>query len=86
LFFLSLFIAPLVGAIPSFATAPALILHPDRPRRKSANARRHVPRRFPDEFGHTPFSIEAKIPWKCHRLVNGTEAYGRLPVMKEVKT
>jgi AGZA family xanthine/uracil permease-like MFS transporter len=26
LFFLSLFIAPLVGAIPSFATAPALIL------------------------------------------------------------
>jgi len=30
-------------------------------------------------------SIEEKIPWKCHRLVIGTGAYGRLPVMKEVK-
>ena len=42
-------------------------------------------RKFHDEFGHTPLSIEEKIPWKCHRLVIGTEAYGRLPVMKEVK-
>ena len=42
-------------------------------------------RKFRDEFGHTPLSIEEKIPWKCHRLVIGTEAYGRLPVMKEVK-
>jgi hypothetical protein len=42
-------------------------------------------RRFRDEFGHTPLSIEEKIPWKCHRLVIGTGAYGRLPVMKEVK-
>jgi len=25
------------------------------------------------------------MPWKCHRLVIGTGAYGRLPVMKEVK-
>jgi len=41
-------------------------------------------RRFRDEFGHTPLSIEEKIPWKCHRLVIGTGAYGRLPVMKEV--
>ena len=30
-------------------------------------------------------SIEEKIPWKCHRLVIGTGALGRLPVMKEVK-
>jgi hypothetical protein len=37
------------------------------------------------EFGHTPLSIEEKIPWKCHRLVIGAAAYGRLPVMKEVK-
>src|SRR3984893_12587264 len=42
-------------------------------------------KRFRDEFGHTPLSIEEKIPWKCHRLVIGTGAYGRLPVMKEVK-
>jgi hypothetical protein len=42
-------------------------------------------RKFRDEFGHTPLSIGEKIPWKCHRLVIGTGAYGRLPVMKEVK-
>jgi hypothetical protein len=42
-------------------------------------------RRFRDEFGHTPLSIEEKIPWKCHRLVIGTGAYGRLPVTKEVQ-
>jgi hypothetical protein len=41
--------------------------------------------KFRDEFGHTPLSIEEKIPWKCQRLVIGTGAYGRLPVMKEVK-
>ena len=40
---------------------------------------------FRDEFGHTPLSIKEKIPWKCKRLVIGTGAYGRLPVMKEVK-
>jgi hypothetical protein len=42
-------------------------------------------KRFRDEFGHTPLSIEEKIPWKYRRLVIGTGAYGRLPVMKEVK-
>jgi hypothetical protein len=42
-------------------------------------------KRFRDEFGHTPLSLEEKIPWKCHRLVIGTGTYGRLTVMKEVK-
>ena len=42
-------------------------------------------KKFRDEFGHTPLSIEEKIPWKCRRLVIGTGAYGALPVMKEVK-
>jgi hypothetical protein len=42
-------------------------------------------KKFRIEFGHTPLSIEEKIPWKCKRLVIGTGAYGRLPVMKEVK-
>jgi hypothetical protein len=42
-------------------------------------------KKFRDEFGHTPLSIEEKIPWKCQRLVIGTGTYGRLPVMKEVK-
>jgi hypothetical protein len=42
-------------------------------------------KKFRDKSGHTPLSIEEKIPWKCKRLVIGTGAYGRLPVMKEVK-
>jgi hypothetical protein len=42
-------------------------------------------KKFREEFGHTPLSIEERIPWKCHWLVIGTRAYGRLPVMKEVK-
>jgi hypothetical protein len=43
-------------------------------------------KQFRDEFGHTPLSIEEDIPWKCQRLVVGTGANGRLPVMKEVKS
>ena len=41
-------------------------------------------RKFRDAFGHTPLSIEEKIPWECQRLVIGTGT-GDLPVMKEVK-
>ena len=41
-------------------------------------------KQFRDAFGHTPLSIEEKIPWKCHRLVVGTGT-GALPVMDEVK-
>src|ERR1700739_2801177 len=40
-------------------------------------------KRFRDRFGHTPLSIEEKIPWKCQRLVIGTGT-GALPVMEEV--
>ena len=42
-------------------------------------------KKFRDEFGHTPLSVEEKIPWKCQRLVVGTGAHGGLPVMEEVK-
>lgn len=42
-------------------------------------------KKFRDEFGHTPVSVEEKIPWKCERLVIGTGADGNLPVMREVK-
>ena len=42
-------------------------------------------KQFSDTLGHTPVSIEEKIPWKCCQLVIGTGAYGRLPVMEEVK-
>jgi|SRR5881628_3998022 len=41
-------------------------------------------KQFRGEFGHTPLSVEEKIPWKCRRLVVGTGT-GALPVMEEVK-
>jgi hypothetical protein len=41
-------------------------------------------KKFRDEFGHTPVSIEEDIPWKCSRLIIGT-GEGALPVMEEVK-
>jgi hypothetical protein len=40
---------------------------------------------FRDTFGHTPLSVEEKIPWKCRRLVVGTGAHGALPVMDDVR-
>jgi hypothetical protein len=40
-------------------------------------------KKFREAFGHTPISIEEKIPWKCQYLVIGTGT-GALPVMKEV--
>jgi len=42
-------------------------------------------KQFRDDFGHTPLSIEEKIPWKCDRLIIGTGAHGSLPVMDEVQ-
>ena len=42
-------------------------------------------KKFQEEFGHTPLSAEEKIPWKCRQLVIGTGAYGKLPVMQEVR-
>ena len=41
-------------------------------------------KKYRDEYGHTPVSLEEGIPWKCKRLVVGT-GFGALPVMKEVK-
>src|SRR5260221_416759 len=41
-------------------------------------------KKFRGAFGHTPLSIEEKIPWKCRRLVIGTGT-GALPIMEEVK-
>ena len=50
-----------------------------RERKKKAS------KRFREEFGHTPLSIEEDIPWTCRRLVIGTGAYGKLPVMDDVR-
>ena len=42
-------------------------------------------KRYRDQAGHTPLSIEEKIPWGGNQLIVGTGAYGRLPVMPEVQ-
>jgi hypothetical protein len=42
-------------------------------------------KKFQEQFGHTPLSIEEEIPWNCRQLVVGSGAYGRLPVMQEVR-
>ncbi len=41
-------------------------------------------KKFRDEFGHTPVSVQEKIPWRCRRLIIGTGT-GALPVMDDVK-
>lgn len=41
-------------------------------------------KRHREALGHTPLSVEEKIPWKCRRLVIGTGAEGALPVMDAV--
>src|SRR5215467_5785173 len=41
-------------------------------------------KKFREEFGHTPLSMEEEIPWSCRRLVIGTGS-GALPVMEAVK-
>ena len=35
-------------------------------------------------YGHTPLSAAEAIPWCGLRLIVGTGAYGRLPIMPEV--
>jgi len=42
-------------------------------------------RKFREQFGPTPLSLEEEIPWKCRRLIVGSGKYGALPVMDEVK-
>jgi hypothetical protein len=41
-------------------------------------------KKYRDNFGHPPVSVEEEIPWNCRRLVIGTGT-GALPVMEEVK-
>jgi hypothetical protein len=39
---------------------------------------------YRDRFGHTPLSAAESIPWGGPRLIVGTGADGRLPIMPEV--
>lgn len=50
-----------------------------------ARKRRKGPSKgYRDEFGHTPLSVDEEIPWTAPRLIVGSGADGRLPVMREV--
>jgi hypothetical protein len=52
----------------------------------TVRTRRKKPsKRLRGSFGHTPLSIEERIPWDCRRLVVGTGADGALPVTDEVR-
>jgi hypothetical protein len=42
-------------------------------------------KKFREQFGHTPLAIEEEISWRCSRLVIGSGAYGRLPVIQKVE-
>ncbi len=39
---------------------------------------------YRERYGHTPLSAEESIPWDGPRLIVGTGADGRLPIMAEV--
>jgi hypothetical protein len=52
--------------------------------RGSIGKRHKKPSKVFTQFDHTPLSAKEDIPWNCHRLIIGTGAYGRLPVMSEV--
>jgi len=52
---------------------------------KVSKRKKKLSKKFRDKYGHTPLSIEEKIPWKCSCLVIGTGAEGALPIMEEVK-
>jgi len=47
--------------------------------------KKKLSKQFRDAYGHTPLTTEEEIPWKCRRLVIGTGAYGKLPIMAELK-
>jgi hypothetical protein len=53
-------------------------------RREIRKRKKKESKKYRDESGHTPLSLDENIPWKCQRLVVGTGAYGRLPVREEV--
>jgi hypothetical protein len=36
------------------------------------------------EYGHTPLSVDERIPWSAQQLIIGTGAGGQLPIMPEV--
>src|ERR1022692_5179598 len=41
-------------------------------------------KKFREDFGHTPLSLEEEIPWKCRCLMIGTGS-GALPVIEDLE-
>jgi hypothetical protein len=41
-------------------------------------------KKYKEKFGHTPLSLDEKIPWGGKELIVGTGFEGHLPVMPEV--
>jgi hypothetical protein len=39
---------------------------------------------YREQYGHTPLSADEEIPWGGKRLIIGTGAYGKLPIMREI--
>lgn len=50
-----------------------------------AKRRKGPSKAYRDTFGHTPLSVREVIPWGGRRLIVGTGADGRLPVLPEVR-
>ncbi len=50
-----------------------------RPRKKGPSKARR------SEYGHTPLTVAEDLPWSATRLIIGTGASGRLPVLDEVR-
>ena len=44
-------------------------------RGKISKRRKSASKPFRSRFGHTPVSLDEKIPWKCKRLIIGTGAH-----------
>jgi hypothetical protein len=51
---------------------------------KFRNGKRRPPKRFRDDFGHTPVSVEERIPWKFRTLITNEILF--IPAGIEVET
>ena len=54
-------------------------------RGKIGKRNKEASKKFRDEFGHTPVSIEEEIPWEMPEARGRHRTHGGLPVTKEVK-
>ena len=60
--------------------AADVVIERGRVRRRRKKPSKH----YRDQFGHTPLSADESIPWGGPRLIVGTGADDRLPIMAEV--